>query len=58
MVKIEKDYLLDGPNGKASLLDLFEARRQLIIYHFMYHADEDRFYNLRPLESTAALRSV
>jgi predicted dithiol-disulfide oxidoreductase (DUF899 family) len=36
MVKIEKDYVFEGPNGKASLLDLFEGRRQLIIYHFMF----------------------
>ena len=43
MVKIEKDYVFDGPKGQASLLDLFEGRLQLIIYHFMYHADEDRF---------------
>ena len=27
---------LRGPDGKASLLDLFEGRRQLILYHFMY----------------------
>ena len=33
MVRIEKDYLFEGPNGKASLLDLFEGRLQLIIYH-------------------------
>lgn len=36
MVKIEKDYIFEGPSGKASLLDLFEGRRQLIIYHFMF----------------------
>jgi predicted dithiol-disulfide oxidoreductase (DUF899 family) len=35
MVRIEKDYVFEGPNGKASLLDLFEGRRQLIIYHFI-----------------------
>ncbi len=35
-VKVEKEYLFDGPNGKETLLDLFESRRQLIIYHFMY----------------------
>ncbi|HYY74432.1 MAG TPA: DUF899 family protein, partial [Solirubrobacterales bacterium] len=34
MVRIDKDYVFDGPEGKASLLDLFEGRRQLIIYHF------------------------
>jgi len=36
MVKIEKDYRFDGPRGKVSLLDLFEGRRQLLIYHFMF----------------------
>src|SRR5262245_22658417 len=36
MVAIEKDYVFEGPDGKASLLDLFEGRRQLIIYHFMF----------------------
>jgi predicted dithiol-disulfide oxidoreductase (DUF899 family) len=29
---VEKAYEFDGPGGKASLLDLFEGRRQLIIY--------------------------
>jgi len=37
MVRIEKKkYVFDGPRGKAELLDLFEGRRQLIIYHFMF----------------------
>src|SRR5215471_4143269 len=36
MVAIEKDYVFEGPDGKASLLDLFEGRRQLILYHFMF----------------------
>jgi predicted dithiol-disulfide oxidoreductase (DUF899 family) len=36
MVKIEKDYAFDGPQGKRSLLDLFDGRRQLIVYHFMF----------------------
>jgi predicted dithiol-disulfide oxidoreductase (DUF899 family) len=35
-VQIEKEYLFDGPAGKASLLDLFEGRRQLIVQHFMF----------------------
>ena len=29
---VEKTYVFDGPNGKASLVDLFEGRRQLIVY--------------------------
>src|SRR5687767_7892963 len=36
MVKIEKAYTFDGPHGKATLLDLFEGRRQLVVYHFMF----------------------
>jgi predicted dithiol-disulfide oxidoreductase (DUF899 family) len=36
MVRIDKDYVFEGPDGNASLLDLFEQRRQLIIYHFMF----------------------
>lgn len=36
MVRIDKDYVFEGANGKASLLDLFEGRRQLIVYHFMF----------------------
>jgi predicted dithiol-disulfide oxidoreductase (DUF899 family) len=36
MVKLEKTYTFDGPEGKRSLLDLFEGHRQLIVYHFMF----------------------
>jgi len=36
-VKIEKEYVFDGPNGKESLADLFDGRSQLIVYHFMFH---------------------
>jgi predicted dithiol-disulfide oxidoreductase (DUF899 family) len=36
MVKIEKTYTFDGPEGKRSLTDLFEGHRQLIVYHFMF----------------------
>lgn len=33
---VEKDYSFDGPGGKASLLDLFDGRRQLIVYRAFY----------------------
>jgi predicted dithiol-disulfide oxidoreductase (DUF899 family) len=33
---IEKDYRFDGPHGPATLLDIFEGRRQLIIYRFFF----------------------
>src|SRR5690242_19003146 len=36
MVKIDKDYVFDGPNGKRTLTDLFAGRRELIVYHFMF----------------------
>ncbi|MFQ4139806.1 DUF899 domain-containing protein [Nodosilinea sp. PGN35] len=36
MVKLEKTYRFDGPQGETSLLDLFEGRRQLLVYHFMF----------------------
>ena len=36
MVKIEKNYMFEGPGGEQSLWDLFEGRRQLVIYHFMF----------------------
>jgi predicted dithiol-disulfide oxidoreductase (DUF899 family) len=36
MVRIEKDYVFTGPKGKKSLRDLFEGRRQLMLYHFMF----------------------
>src|SRR6202171_602031 len=36
MVRVEKNYMFDGPGGEESLLDLFEGRRQLVIYHFMF----------------------
>jgi predicted dithiol-disulfide oxidoreductase (DUF899 family) len=35
-VQIEKDYTFDGPEGQATLPDLFEARTQLLLYHFMF----------------------
>jgi predicted dithiol-disulfide oxidoreductase (DUF899 family) len=36
MAKIEKNYVFDGPKGKARLPDFFEGRRQLVLYHFMF----------------------
>ncbi|MBC6447405.1 DUF899 domain-containing protein [Actinokineospora xionganensis] len=36
MVRMDKEYKLAGPNGPVGLLDLFEGRRQLIVYHFMF----------------------
>jgi predicted dithiol-disulfide oxidoreductase (DUF899 family) len=39
MVEIDKEYEFDGPEGKLGLIDIFEGRPQLIIYHFMFHPE-------------------
>ncbi|MEU6394923.1 DUF899 domain-containing protein [Streptomyces sp. NPDC046939] len=36
MVEVDKTYLFEGADGKAELLDLFEGRAQLVIYHFVF----------------------
>ena len=38
---VEKDYLFDGPDGPATLHDLFEGRRQLVVYRFFFQPDVD-----------------
>lgn len=41
MVKVEKDYLFEGPDGELRLVDMFEGRSQLYIHHFMWLDDID-----------------
>ena len=36
MVRVEKDYVFEGLEGEAGLLDLFDGRRQLIVYRFFF----------------------
>jgi predicted dithiol-disulfide oxidoreductase (DUF899 family) len=38
-VKVEKQYVFDGPDGEETLADLFGGRSQLVIYHFMFGPD-------------------
>jgi len=38
-VKVEKDYVFDGPGGKETLTDLFDGRSQLVVKHFMFGPD-------------------
>jgi predicted dithiol-disulfide oxidoreductase (DUF899 family) len=35
-MQIAADYAFEGPAGRATLLELFERRRQLLVYHFMF----------------------
>jgi predicted dithiol-disulfide oxidoreductase (DUF899 family) len=41
MVLMDKDYKFEGPAGKVTLLDLFDGRSQLVLYHFMYAPDTE-----------------
>jgi predicted dithiol-disulfide oxidoreductase (DUF899 family) len=36
MVRFDSGYRFDGRDGEAGLVDLFEGRRQLVVYHFMF----------------------
>jgi predicted dithiol-disulfide oxidoreductase (DUF899 family) len=35
-VKVEKNYVFEGPDGKETLADLFGGRSQLVVKHFMF----------------------
>ncbi|MGW2492842.1 DUF899 family protein [Streptomyces sp. NPDC001606] len=36
MVEVDPEYVFEGGDGKATLLDLFEERAQLVVHHFMF----------------------
>jgi len=40
-VRVETEYTFDGPQGTRTLRDLFDARSQLLVYHFMFGPDWD-----------------
>lgn len=40
-VRLEKSYVFEGPSGPIALADLFEARNQLFVYHFMLAPDSN-----------------
>jgi predicted dithiol-disulfide oxidoreductase (DUF899 family) len=42
MVKLDKTYTFDSPEGKRSLYDLFDDHHQLIVYHFMFDPAWDK----------------
>ncbi len=45
VVEIDKAYTFEGPVGPVRLLDMFEGRRQLIVYHFMFDPEWDEGCN-------------
>ena len=38
-VRVDKEYVFDGPAGKETLSDLFAGKGQLLVYHFMFGPD-------------------
>jgi predicted dithiol-disulfide oxidoreductase (DUF899 family) len=40
-VRVDKNYIFDAPEGKATLADLFDGRSQLLVYHFMLTPGSD-----------------
>jgi predicted dithiol-disulfide oxidoreductase (DUF899 family) len=40
-VRIEKEYAFEGPEGGVALPELFDGRRQLLLYHFMFGPNQD-----------------
>lgn len=39
--KVDKEYVFDGPDGRETLANLFAGRSQLIVYHFMFHPNDE-----------------
>ncbi len=51
MVRIDKPYTFEGPNGTVGLLDMFEGRPQLVMHHFMWLFDVDADGNEHPRDA-------
>jgi predicted dithiol-disulfide oxidoreductase (DUF899 family) len=41
MVRMDKPYTFEGPDGTVGLLEMFEGRPQLVMHHFMFGPDWD-----------------
>jgi len=39
--RVEQEYVFEGPGGEETLADLFDGRSQLVVYHFMFGAEDD-----------------
>jgi predicted dithiol-disulfide oxidoreductase (DUF899 family) len=39
--RVTKEYIFEGRDGREMLADLFAGRSQLIVYHFMFHPDDE-----------------
>lgn len=54
MVRVDKPYRFEGPNGTVNLLDLFEGRAQLVMHHFMWTYDIDADGSEHPLDAACS----
>ncbi|MFJ4466350.1 DUF899 domain-containing protein [Streptomyces sp. NPDC089424] len=50
MVRVDKRYTFEGPDGTVGLADLFEGRPQLVVHHFMWEYDTGADGSERPRE--------
>lgn len=41
MVEVDTEYVFEGGDGKATLLDLFEGRAQLVVHHFVFGPERE-----------------
>ncbi|GHD97665.1 DUF899 domain-containing protein [Streptomyces alanosinicus] len=41
MVEVDTEYVFEGGDGKATLLDLFEGRTQLVVHHFVFAPEQE-----------------
>ena len=55
---VEKEYRFEGPDGPASLLDLFDGRRQLIVYRAFYEPEVTTYAGGRRRVPGAGLRGL
>ena len=53
-VKVEKDYIFDGPDGKVSLAALFQGRSQLVVQHFSSARAGRKVASAAPLRPTTS----
>src|SRR3954452_7649622 len=51
MIRMDKPYTFEGPNGAVGLLDRFEGRQQLVMHHFMWMFDVDADGNEHPRDT-------
>ena len=40
-VRVERDFVFEGPNGKQTLAELFEGKSQLLVYHLMFAPENE-----------------